>query len=45
MGLEQIIGRIGLGFIPTYGTLWSREMKLSLRGKPVLIGIREGGEK
>lgn len=42
MELEEIIGRIGLGFIPTYGTLGSLKRKLSLGGKPVLTGIRPG---
>ena len=44
MELNENTGRIGLGFIPTYGRLVSLKRKLSLGGKPVLTGIRERGE-
>ena len=45
MELNENTGRIGLGFIPTYGRLGSLKRKLSLGGKPVLTGIRERGRK
>ena len=45
MELNENTGRIGLGFIPTYGRLGSLKRKLSLGGKPVLTGIRERERK
>lgn len=41
MECNENTGRVGLGFIPTYGRLGSLKRKLSLGGKPVLTRIRE----